>query len=70
MVDLTVQYGRIRQQTTFDRAGNAVEQMVIPFHIGQHGPFTETMTLAEYNDGITLRSRVEKIKATLTGLPQ
>ena len=70
MDDLKVEYGRIRQQTTFDRAGNAVEMMVVPFHIGTHGPFTEQMTLAEYNDGVTLRARVDRIKATINALPK
>jgi hypothetical protein len=70
MTDLPVEYGRIRQQTGFDRAGNAIEEMIVPFHIGPHGPFTERMTLAEYNDGVTLRSRVDRIKATLSGLPR
>jgi hypothetical protein len=69
MKDLTVEYGRIREESRLDRTGAETLFVIVPFYVGTHGPFTERMTQAEYRDGVTLRSRVEAIKATLQNLP-
>lgn len=70
MEDLTVSYGRIRQQTRFDATGTAIEEVVVPIHIGAHGPFTERFTLAEYSDGVSLPARIAKLKTALQTLPR
>lgn len=70
MTDLTVTYGRIREQTRFDLTGAEVVEIVVPFHIGNHGPFTEKLTKQEYAEGRELAARVEAIKKTLQGLPK
>lgn len=69
MPDETVEYGRIRQEPRIDRTGAEENWIVVPFWIGKHGPFTERFTLAEYQDGVTVRTRVEAVKATLRALP-
>lgn len=68
--DLTIKYGKVRQQTRFDETSTAIEEIIIPIYLGAHGPFTERFTTAEYADGFTVLQRVERLKAALLALPR
>lgn len=63
-----VSYGRIRHATRFDQAGNEISEVIVPIHIGGHGPFTERFTRTEFEDGFTVNQRIEKLRASLNGL--
>jgi hypothetical protein len=69
MTELEIKYGRIRQGSRIDTTGAEVIEIVVPIHIGNHGPFTERFTLAEWEGQIAVRARIDRLKAMLAGLP-
>lgn len=69
MPDFDVSYGRIRQESRFDQTGAESVAVIVPFYIGKHGPFTERFTLAEYEDGMSVRNRIDRMRQALQTLP-
>lgn len=69
-MDLTVKYGRIREASRLDLTGAEVTEILVPIHIGAHGPFSERFTREEYAGGLELPRRVELLKQQIRGLPQ
>lgn len=68
MEDLTVTYGTIRDDSSFDRDGTVTAYKTVPFFIGKHGPFLERIP-ANADWGQELARRVAALKATLEMLP-
>lgn len=70
MAEDDVQYGRIRQTTEFDITGTAQDVVIVPFHIGKFGPFTERFTPAEWESPAIVSQRIEQLRARLRALPR
>jgi len=69
MNELVIEYGRIRDESRLDRNGNVVNEKLVTFYIGPHGPFHERFPA----DGFTqdqVRQRVEALRRELQNLPR
>lgn len=67
---LRVEYGRVRDEARLNRDGTSETLKVVPIFIGPHGPMVERFTQAEFADGVTVRNRVEQLRASLDKLPR
>lgn len=61
---LTVQDIRVRDETRFSRLGEVIDEKVVTFYIGAHGPFTERFAAAEFTDAL-FAARAQQLRAQL-----
>lgn len=54
----------VRDETRFDRQGNATKYKVVTFWIGNNGPFVEHFTDAEYS-AAAVQAKQQQLKTSL-----
>lgn len=69
MSDLEVEFTKTRDTFEYDRAGNLLPVREYVFYIGKAGPFTERVSLTNF-DQYEITRRVELLKSHLAALPK
>jgi hypothetical protein len=68
MEDLSVNAMKVRDESLYERDGSTSRQRVYSFYLGKHGPFTERVPLANF-DEYEIGRRVTELQRQLGNLP-
>lgn len=67
--DFAVQAMKVKDESMYELDGSTSRQRVYSFYLGKHGPFTERVPLANFDEQ-EIHRRIDTIKRQLAGLPQ
>jgi hypothetical protein len=67
--DFAVQAMKVKDESMYELDGTTSRQRVYSFYLGKHGPFTERVPLANFDEQ-EIHRRIDTIKRQLAGLPQ
>lgn len=69
MNEYEVEYGRIRDESRLDRSGAVVNEKIVTFWIGKHGPFHERFPAENFTTDV-VRPVVDRLRQQLMNLPK
>jgi hypothetical protein len=70
MDQMAINYGRIRFDSIPQIDGTVLDVVIVPAHIGNHGPFAERFTKAEFETPGVVEQRFNALRNRLQSLPK